>query len=344
MRRALLAAALCLAACDDETSDGAPADAAPADAAVADAARATDVLPADDLGAPEDASAAPDAAAPDAAASDALAPDASDASDAPDALAPDALAPDALAPDAAGPKPDDLAGELFLQETASQGRFGPPITQTEVVGWIRAYREPPLPRPSLAEVEGCRLFDTSQGADPGAFLSVDAGPIAVRGGETAFVLERDPLSGNYEAREVPLDLWRPGQTLTLSAEGDDVGGFALQAPAPDDVALEVPTPETGLSRAEPVLRWPPGAPGETIGLRVNVRGGGVGWEILCDVPDVGEATLPAAVVEWIPGDVAEVGLQITRRVTRAALTRPPSARLTVHLDARFGVSRVPVLP
>lgn len=134
-------------------------------------------------------------------------------------------------------------------------------------------------------------------------MKVSAGSVAVSGLATELTADPNGITGDYsKTLQEPFPAFEPGAALTLSAAGDVVGAFSLDA-----YGVAAMTTELGMvpvSKGSPVtLTWDasPADPSQAavyVGFTVNAHGAVTGW-IECTAPDTGSFDIPATLVSQL---------------------------------------------
>lgn len=154
--------------------------------------------------------------------------------------------------------------------------------------------------------EGCDLCETlcvggvcEPFPDP-----LSAGTITLTGANVPVTLTYD--YGFYYLYELVPDLFDAGDLIGVSASGDEVPAFALEALAPPAlVSAELQDDEILLSDDEDfVFRWTPAGCDARVRLTLNANNAGHGLPyaaiLECDAPDTGSLTIARALIQGFP--------------------------------------------
>lgn len=203
--------------------------------------------------------------------------------------------------DDGGDVPADLVGTIELEEADLGGVLGGSSSiyasftargQPDVIddGTCRVY-----PWPCLGQVGAC-------GSPP----VYSAGPIALAGLTVPVTLRPDPRSHFYGSPAgLPANLFADAATISATAPGDQVAGFALTVAGVAPLTSPYVDATLGLTPGQPyALTWTPAAGDARVQLKVNwasICHAGAEWYVLaCETADTGAFTVPAAITAALP--------------------------------------------
>ncbi len=240
----------------------------------------------------------------------------------------------------------DLQGRLTLTEK-HRGGDDPFIIEIEIAGEFVEFASPASP-PAPGRMAGdCEEVVVANAGDPGDFRALSVGEITVSGASGALMDISIPFDGVARAYSIDVlsagifDLWEVGDALTISAPGTgDFGAFEIGADAPTDFVDVAPNADAGFSRQGTMVTWVPGNGGAVI---VEVAVSGSPSRIRCPTGDVGGVMVPGEAFGWLPADAENATLIVTRIVSTAIASGPPSGRVEVglhrvHVGRRIGLA------
>ena len=153
--------------------------------------------------------------------------------------------------------------------------------------------------PSLSCSPGCANGEECAGNNQciTSPMGLDVGTVTVAG--LSLPISANMLPNNtYYAPINAYPPFAPGDSVALTAAGADIAGFTLRGVGIEPI--EVPTTTFAITPGEPLtLTWtaPSGASASRIGLSLDIaHHGNIAAKLLCDVPDTGSYTIPAAML------------------------------------------------
>ncbi|MGK0362668.1 MAG: hypothetical protein ACI9U2_004989, partial [Bradymonadia bacterium] len=218
-----------------------------------------------------------------------------------------------------GLPPGDIQGDIYFAERLAAGDQ-PFLASAEGSAVFSTYQELPMDAMPSEQAGDCGLFLLDNPDDPGVGRRFSAGDLLLSGGVGDQTLSYDGIGEGYSVNAgMVFDLWSPGAEVTVSAPGsDDVGGFDMSTPGPDEFAEVSPNQEIPLSRAGTTISW---APGNGTQVVAYLRNSGGNQVIRCTSPDDGSVEVPAAAFGWLPAEAARLTLDL-RRASRARVATP----------------------
>jgi hypothetical protein len=235
---------------------------------------------------------------------------------------------------------DDDAGELGGRIEIEEAELGTIGMSSSIYASFVAPDEP-----DLVDDGTCRVYPYPCLGSVGACESPEphsAGTITLTGLTQAITLTPDPETHGYAAPGgLPDDLFADAASIMATADGDEVGGFSLGVTGVTPMDSGYVDAPLGLVPGEPFeLTWKGAADAASVELRVNwadLCHAGAEWYVLvCEVPDTGAFTVPAAITEALPSPgFGHCGARLAR-IRRAESTSPAGVELVVRSSDFFG--------
>jgi hypothetical protein len=238
------------------------------------------------------------------------------------ACGPDGAAHDAPSADASTDAPIDAAVRPFEGWVFFANRQLPGGAESQAVADFR--RGPVFAE--LGVLEPCLV------AGPSTSPRVSAGPLSVEGGAAPFTLAFDAATGYRPTSALPTPLYGAGETLTVTAPGDQVGVFGGFARG--RVPLAGVTMPASFSRSSGAsFSWTGETQGEIwIWLRGPTGSEADGF-LFCRTADLGNFTIPAEAMAFVPASYSS----ITPSVLRVDDVRITTADTVGHVIAAWEV-------
>lgn len=223
-----------------------------------------------------------------------------------------------------GPTPEQLVWEPGMQADACQ-LLTPrvPFCNTPCGGSA-----------ACVEDDTCQDYPEAHSAGP-----VHVSGVATAAGESSFTME--PIANNYQA-PASSPLAYPGfaaaDPISVEADGDEVGGFALSASGVDP--LELTADDLTLDRATDLdLTWVAATAGDSvIQVKLDIsHHGGTKGKLECETADTGSLSIPAAMVAALL-DLGVSGFP-TIVVTRSATGSATTSAGRIDLVVSAGIER-----
>jgi len=175
-----------------------------------------------------------------------------------------------------------------LEEVASEG-------DCRLLRRVNPFCDPPCAGGDVCGQDGdCHPFPLNVSAGPveiaGTLADPGGGPVTIAPNAT----------GGYAKTDVPLPLFEPGASVSLTAPGDVAPAFALHAVGVAD--LELPDETLTMTKGAPLtITWTaaqePPAGAARIYFTINVdQHGNSPATLACDVADTGSYTVPASLI------------------------------------------------
>jgi hypothetical protein len=136
---------------------------------------------------------------------------------------------------------------------------------------------------------------------------VTVGEVSISGLKTGpVVLHQSDYDGMVYSNPLDYDLFDETSTVTISTTGGDIPAFSASVPGflPLDTGWTNGLVLTLLDNAENTVTWNAGGPDDFVRLVIkssnSCHGCPLHAQLVCDAPDQGSLTLPAALVEALP--------------------------------------------
>ncbi|MCB9546976.1 MAG: hypothetical protein H6706_14140 [Myxococcales bacterium] len=233
-----------------------------------------------------------------------------------------------------------LRGSVRLAERLSAGD-DPLFATVEGAATFTRYARVPNPPVPLGVADACTLSSLADPGDAGDGVRIAVGDVTIEGGAIDVSLAYDDLGEGYSVNaDAVFDLWAPGQMLAISAPGSvDMGAFAANVGAPDDVSGVAPTAAAGFERAGSVVTWDPGNGDE---VRVVLRNPDGPEVITCVSEDDGQIVVPADAFAWLADEADTLVFELRRVKIARVESAEPVGDVEVELQRIHVDRRVPL--
>ncbi len=248
--------------------------------------------------------------------------------------------------DDSAPDGGELVGGVYIQETVNDGAGGVPSTFV----WPWGIYDRPFPGNELGVVWGPYQLEQTLAEGDCVYLAAwspgfcdppcefdeycsnddtcepwpvyrDAGVMTVTGLSEPLTIS--PSATGFYMTDwacCPDDLFEPGDTISVSAEGNQTPAFEVAATAVAPLGPELDCDMSLSGDADLVITWEPADGGDTIRWEmVAAPHAGQGPMVLCETADTGTLTVPAALMEQYLIDRGPYETLRLSRYTRATV-------------------------
>lgn len=144
-------------------------------------------------------------------------------------------------------------------------------------------------------------------------LQQSAGPMTLTG-LTSTVTLTPTGDGNYDTSGTPTaNMFEPGATVTLTAAGADLPAFTVSTTAPVHLTPAIPCPVEPVAGQDLIVTWDAGDGDLVRWEMISAFHAGDGPMVLCEGPDTGSLTVPAAIIDrYLVDRTAYETMQLSR--------------------------------